>query len=299
MTDRPVVGFIGLGIMGKPMVLNLQKAGFHVRVVNFDPPIPQEILKNGAEFTQTSCELAALSDIVVIMVPDTPHVEAVLFADDGVANGLSPGKLVIDMSSISPAATADFAERVNILGCDYLDAPVSGGEPRAISGELTIMVGGPKPAFERAMPLFEAMGTTITLIGERNGDGQVCKVANQIVVGSTVQAVAEALLYTSKAGADSRKVREALMGGAAASVILENHGGRMLDRNFAETFRVELQRKDLGLAVEAAKELGMMLPNTTTAWQMLNACEANGDLKSDAISVLKVLEQLANHKLEA
>ncbi len=299
MSDKPTVGFIGLGIMGRPMALHLQQAGYNLRVVNFDPPLPEEILANGAAVSATNREVAEHSGIVVIMVPDTPDVEKVLFADDGVAAGLSRGKLVIDMSSISPTATVDFASRINALGCDYLDAPVSGGEPRAVSGELTIMVGGPMTAFERAKPLFQAMGSTITLIGERNGDGQVCKVANQIVVGSAVQAVAEALLYASKAGANPRQVREALMGGAAAAVILENHGGRMLDRNFAETFRVELQRKDLGLAVEAAKELGMMLPNTTTAWQMLNACEANGDLKSDAISVLKVLELLANHKLEA
>ncbi len=233
------------------------------------------------------------------MVPDTPDVETVLFGDDGVAQGLTPGTIVIDMSSISPTATAEFAGRINKLGCDYLDAPVSGGEPRAKSGELTIMVGGPRPAFDQALPLLEAMGSTVTLIGERNGDGQVCKVANQIIVGITVQAVAEALLYASKAGADARKVREALMGGAAGSFILENHGQRMIDRNFAETFRVELQRKDLGLAVEACKELGMVLPNATTAWQLLNACQAQGDLKADAISILTILEGMANHKLDA
>ena len=297
--SKPVIGFIGLGIMGRPMAGHVQKAGYPLVLVNFDPPLPEELIGAGAAVCQTGRALAEKADIIVIMVPDTPDVEKVLFAPDGVAEGLSAGKLVIDMSSISPGATVTFASKINALGCDYLDAPVSGGEPKAVSGELTIMVGGPKAAFARAAPLFETMGTTITLIGERNGDGQVCKVANQIIVGCNVQAAAEALLFASKAGADPRKVHEALMGGAARSVILENHAVRMLDRNFEQTFRVELQRKDLGLAVEACREMGMVLPNATTAWQLLNACEANGDLNADAISVLKVLERMAGHTVEA
>ncbi|MCP5083485.1 MAG: 2-hydroxy-3-oxopropionate reductase [Alphaproteobacteria bacterium] len=297
--SKPAIGFIGLGIMGRPMAGHMQAAGYPLTVVNFDPPLPENLLQAGAVVCQSNREVAEKSDIIIIMVPDTPDVEKVLFNEDGVANGLSAGKLVIDMSSISPNATVEFAQKINALGCDYLDAPVSGGEPKAISGELTIMVGGPEAAFERALPVFETMGTTITLIGERNGDGQVCKVANQIIVGCSVQAAAEALLFASKAGADPRKVHEALMGGAARSVILENHARRMLDRNFEQTFRVELQRKDLGLAVEACREMGMVLPNATTAWQLLNACEANGDLNADAISVLKVLERMANHTLEA
>lgn len=296
--SKPVIGFIGLGIMGRPMAGHVQRAGYPLVVVNFAPPLPEELLEAGAQVCSSNREVAENSDIIVIMVPDTPDVEKVLFDEDGVANGLSAGKLVIDMSSISPKATVGFAQKINALGCDYLDAPVSGGEPKAISGELTIMVGGPQAAFDRAGPLFETMGTTVTLIGERNGDGQVCKVANQIIVGCNVQAAAEALLFASKAGADPRKVHAALMGGAARSVILENHAQRMLDRNFEQTFRVELQRKDLGLAVEACREMGMVLPNATTAWQLLNACEANGDLNADAISVLKVLERMANHTLE-
>ncbi len=296
---KPAIGFIGLGIMGRPMAGHVQKAGYPLVIVNFDPPLPEELTGAGATVCRTNREVAEKADIIVIMVPDTPDVEKVLFAEDGVAQGLSAGKLVIDMSSISPNATARFAEQINALGCDYLDAPVSGGEPKAVSGELTIMAGGPQAAFERALALFETMGTTVTLIGERNGDGQVCKVANQIIVGCAVQGAAEALLFASKAGADPRKVHAALMGGAARSVILENHAVRMLDRNFEQTFRVELQRKDLGLAVEACREMGMVLPNATTAWQLLNACEANGDLNADAISVLKVLERMANHTLEA
>lgn len=296
-SELPTVGFIGLGIMGRPMAGHLQKAGYPLVLVDFDPPLPEELIAGGAQVRASGREVAETADIIVLMVPDTPDVEIVLFAEDGVAAGLSAGKLVVDMSSISPSATAEFASRINELGCDYLDAPVSGGAPRAISGELTIMVGGPEAAFERAMPLFEQMGATVTLIGTRNGDGQVCKVANQIIVGTTQQAVAEALLFASKAGADPLKVRQALMGGAANSIILENHGKRMIERNFTESFRVELQRKDLGLAVEAARSLGMVLPNATTSWQLYNAADANGWAKDDSISILKVLEKLANHQL--
>jgi len=298
VSEKPVVGFIGLGIMGCPMALNLQRAGYRLVIVDFDPPLPQELLDGGAVVKASNREVAEAADIVIAMVPDTPDVEIVLFAEDGVAAGLSKGNLVIDMSSISPTATVDFAQRINELGCEYLDAPVSGGAGRAVTGELTIMVGGPEAAFARAKPLFEVMGSTVTLIGTRNGDGQVCKVANQIIVGITVEAVAEALLFASKAGADPHKVREALMGGAANSLILENHGQRMLERNFAQSFRVELQQKDLGLAVDAAKQLGMVLPNATNTWHLYNGCLAHGDGKADHIAILKVLESMANHVLE-
>jgi 2-hydroxy-3-oxopropionate reductase len=297
MADTPTVGFIGLGIMGRPMALNLQRAGYALIIVDFDPPLPPELLDGGAQVKKTNRQVAEAADIIVIMVPDTPDVETVLFADDGVAGALEKGKTVVDMSSISPTATVNFARRINELGCDYLDAPVSGGAGRAVSGELTIMVGGPEAAFERVLPLFEVMGATVTLIGTRNGDGQVCKVANQIIVGITVEAVAEALLFASKAGADPAKVRQALMGGAANSLILENHGQRMLERDFEQSFRVELQQKDLGLAVEAAKTLGMVLPNATNTWHLYNGCLANGDNKADHIAILKVLESMANHRL--
>lgn len=297
MSDKPTVGFIGLGIMGRPMALNLQRAGYDLVVVDFDPPLPQELLDGGAAVKASNREVAEAADIVVLMVPDTPDVETVLFAENGVANGLQPGKIVVDMSSISPTATVDFAQRINGLGCAYLDAPVSGGAGRAVTGELTIMVGGPKATFAQVKPLFEVMGSTVTLIGTRNGDGQVCKVANQIIVGITVEAVAEALLFAAKAGADPHRVRQALMGGAAQSLILENHGQRMLERNFEQSFRVELQQKDLGLAVSAAKELGMVLPNATNAWQLYNSCLAHGDGKADHIAILKVLEGMANFKL--
>lgn len=296
-TTLQKIGFIGLGTMGRPMAARVQAAGYPLVVVDFEPPLPAELLEAGARVCRTNRQVAEGSDVVVLMVPDTPDVEVVLFGDDGVAAGLRPDQTVIDMSSISPTATVDFAQRINALGCSYLDAPVSGGAPRAHTGELTIMVGGPQHAFDKMRPLLATMGTTVTLIGTRNGDGQVCKVANQIIVGTTVQAVAEALLFASKAGADPAKVRKALLGGAAASLILENHGQRMLERNFDASFRVELQRKDLGLAVDAARELGLVLPNATTAWQLYHSCVAHGDGDADHIAVLKVLERLGNHTL--
>lgn len=291
--QKETIGFIGLGTMGLPMVRNLIPAGFPLIVYDRDINAIEAATAEGAESAASPKDVAARCNMVILMVPDTPDVEAVLFGTDGVAEGVSSGGLVIDMSSISPNATVDFARRINALGCDYLDAPVSGGEPRAVSGELTIMVGGPQSAFDRARPAFDAMGGTVTLIGTRNGDGQVCKVANQIIVGITVCAVAEALLFADKAGADSAKIRQALMGGAANSIILELHGQRMLDRNFAATFRTVLQRKDLGLAVDACRELGLYLPEATTAWQLFNATIARGDGDDDHISVLKTLEAMA------
>ena len=295
--NKPRIGFIGLGVMGGPMADNLHSAGYDLHIYDRDTSITDAFTTKGANVLSSAKEVARSAEIVILMVPDTPHVEAVLFDEDGVAAGLKADQLVIDMSSISPGATAAFAKRINDLGCDYLDAPVSGGEPKAITGELSIMVGGPRTAFERAKPVFEVMGGTVTLIGERNGDGQVCKVANQILVGTMVSGVAEALLYASKAGADAGNVREALMGGAVKSLILENHGQRMIDRKFEPTFRAELQRKDLGLAVEACKELGLYLPGAAASWQLFNACVANGDGGNDHISVLKVLEQMAGYKL--
>jgi 2-hydroxy-3-oxopropionate reductase len=287
-----LVGFIGLGTMGLPMARNLMRAGFPLIVCDRDPKCVEAAVAEGAEHAASPKEVAARCSVIILMVPDTPDVETVLFGTGGVAKGLSPGSLVIDMSSISPNATVDFARRINALGCDYLDAPVSGGEPRAVSGELTIMVGGPQSGFDRARLAFDAMGGTVTLIGERNGDGQVCKVANQIIVGITVCAVAEALLFAGKAGADPAKVRQALMGGAANSIILELHGQRMLDRNFTATFRTALQRKDLGMAVDACQELALYLPEATTAWQLFNATIARGDGDNDHISVLKTLEAM-------
>jgi 2-hydroxy-3-oxopropionate reductase len=230
------------------------------------------------------------------MVPDTPDVEKVLFGANGVAEGLSKGKLVIDMSSISPIVTKELAKRINGLGCDYLDAPVSGGEVGARNAALTIMVGGPEGAFERAKPIFELMGKNITLVGG-NGDGQTCKVANQIIVALNIEAAAEALLFAAKAGADPAKVRQALMGGFAASRILEVHGERMIKRTFDPGFRIELHQKDLSLALAGARALGLSLPNTATAQELFNACAAVGGAKWDHSAMVRALERMANHEI--
>ncbi len=289
------IGFVGLGIMGGPMALNLI-AGGHALFVHDAGQLPVAVIEAGATACVSGREVAERAEIVITMVPDTPDVEAALFGPEGVAEGLSPGKLVIDMSSISPTATQRFAARIAGLACDYLDAPVSGGPPKAEDGTLTIMVGGADAALARARPLFELMGATITLIGNRNGDGQVAKVAkvaNQIIVGLTVEAVAEALVFAAKAGADPAKVRAALLGGAAASLVLENQGARMIARDFAPGFRAELQQKDLNVALSAARELGVVLPATAAAEQIYNAVRARGAEKDDHISVLKVLEDLA------
>jgi 2-hydroxy-3-oxopropionate reductase len=230
------------------------------------------------------------------MVPDTPDVEKALFGPAGVAEGLSAGKVVIDMSSISPFETKAFAERINRLGCEYVDAPVSGGEVGAKNASLTIMVGAGERAFEKVKPLFELMGKNITLVGG-NGAGQTCKVANQIIVALNIEAVAEALLFASKAGADPAKVRQALMGGFASSRVLEVHGERMIKRTFDPGFRIELHQKDLGLALANARKLGMSLPNTASAQQLFNSCVAHGGAKWDHSGMVRALEALANHQV--
>jgi 2-hydroxy-3-oxopropionate reductase len=287
------VGFIGLGIMGKPMALNIGKGG-HELYLNSRSGVPQDMLDAGGKACASPKEVAQRADVIVTMVPDTPDVERVLFGENGVASGLSAGKTVVDMSSIAPLATKEFAKRINELGCDYLDAPVSGGEVGAKGATLTIMVGGPDAAFERVKPLFELMGKNITLVGG-NGDGQTTKVANQIIVALNIEAVAEALVFAAKAGADPAKVRQALMGGFASSRILEVHGERMIKRTFNPGFRIELHQKDLSLALQGAKALGVSLPNTATAAELFNACAANGGKAWDHSAMVKALELMANH----
>jgi 2-hydroxy-3-oxopropionate reductase len=289
------VGFIGLGIMGRPMAANLQAAG-HALFLNNVGPLPQDLLDGGAVGCASGREVAAQADIIILMVPDTPNVEAALFGENGVAEGLSPGKLVVDMSSIAPLATKEFARRINEIGCEYLDAPVSGGEVGAREASLTIMVGGAEAAFERARPLFEKMGRNITHVGG-NGDGQTTKVANQIIVALTIEAVGEALLFASKAGADPARVRKALMGGFASSRILEVHGQRMVDRKFDPGFRIELHQKDLNLALQGAKSLQLSLPNTATCQELFNACAAHGGAKWDHSAMVRALELLADHEI--
>ncbi|HET7825172.1 MAG TPA: 2-hydroxy-3-oxopropionate reductase [Anaeromyxobacter sp.] len=291
------VGFIGLGIMGLPMAGHLAKAG-HALHVWARHSVPKAILDAGAISCASGKEVAQKSEVVITMVPDTPDVAAVLFDPNGVAEGLSPGKIVVDMSSISPSDTKAFARRIEEKGCLYLDAPVSGGEVGAKNAALTIMVGGRQEAFDRVKPLFEAMGKNITLVGG-NGDGQTCKVANQIIVALNIEAVAEALVFASKMGADPARVRQALLGGFAASRVLEVHGERMLKRTFDPGFRIELHQKDLNLALQNARQAGMALPNTATAQELFNACAARGGKKWDHSALVRALEALANHEVGA
>jgi 2-hydroxy-3-oxopropionate reductase len=287
------LGFIGLGIMGTPMAGHLRAAG-HDLFVASRGKVPQALLDAGAVTCADAAEVARKADIVFTMVPDTPDVEAVLFGQNGVAAGLSKGKTVVDMSSVSPIETKVFATRINALGCDYLDAPVSGGEVGARAASLTIMVGGPEAAFERVRPLFELMGKNITLVGG-NGDGQTTKVANQIVVALNIAAVGEALVFASKAGADPAKVRQALMGGFAASRILEVHGERMIRRTFEPGFRIGLHQKDLNLALQGARTLGVALPQTAGAAQLMQACAAHGMADLDHSALVRALELMAHH----
>jgi len=288
------IGFIGLGIMGAHMARNLLKGG-HKLVVNGKFPVPDDI-REQTSVVPDSTAVALTSEIIITMVPDTPDVAAVLFADDGVAKGLTKGKLVIDMSSISPLDTQEFAKKINALGCDYLDAPVSGGEVGAREATLTIMVGGPQRSFDLAKPLFELMGKNISLIGD-NGAGQTCKVANQIIVALNIEAVAEALLFASRSGADPERVRKALMGGFASSRILEVHGERMTRRTFNPGFRIELHQKDLNLALDGARKMGLALPNTASAQQLFSVCAANGGKAWDHSGLVRALEIMSNFKV--
>jgi len=285
------IGFIGLGVMGRPMAEHLIDAG-HMLHLSRVKETSQHLVTKGGKATATAKAVAEASDIIILMLPDTPDVEAVLFGENGVSSGLSAGKLVIDMSSISPVATKQFARRIEAFDCDYVDAPVSGGEVGAKAASLTIMAGGKEQAFERARPLFEKMGKNITLVGGV-GDGQTAKVANQIIVGLTIEAVSEALLFAKRAGADPAKVRAALMGGFAASRILEVHGERMVKETFAPGFRIRLHRKDMTLAVDAARALDLSLPNTAATQQLMNAAVANGDGERDHSALIRTLELLA------
>ncbi|VWX57646.1 tartronate semialdehyde reductase, NADH-dependent [Burkholderiales bacterium 8X] len=289
------VGFIGLGTMGAPMALNLLDAG-HELFVRTRSRVPDALAK--ATALKTNAEVARAADVVLLMLPDTPDVEEVLFGKDGVAEGLSPGKIVMDMSSISPIETKAFAAKVNERGCEYIDAPVSGGEVGAKAASLTIMCGGSQEAFDKVKPLLEKMGKNITLVGG-NGDGQTTKVANQIIVALNIAAVGEALLFASKAGADPAKVRQALMGGFAASRILEVHGERMIKRTFDPGFRIELHQKDLNLALQGARSMSVSLPQTASAAQLMASCAAQGWNKLDHSALVKALEHMAGHEVAA
>jgi 2-hydroxy-3-oxopropionate reductase len=291
------VGFIGLGIMGHPMAANILMGG-HQLFAHDHKPLPADLAGQGAVACASGKEVAQQADIIIIMVPDTPHVASVLFDEGGVAQGLTSGKIVVDMSSISPMETKQFAKRINALDCEYLDAPVSGGEVGARAASLTIMVGGSEEAFAKVKPLFELMGKNITLVGG-NGDGQTTKVANQIIVALNIEAVGEALLFASRMGADPAKVRQALMGGFAASRILEVHGERMIKRTFDPGFRIELHQKDLNLALTSARQVGLSLPNTATAQELFNSCAAHGGRAWDHSALVRALELMANYEIGA
>ena len=301
MTTTPQkIGFIGLGIMGAPMAGHLQAAG-HQLFVHTHGKVPAELVDGGATVCTSNKGVAERADIIFTMVPDTPDVAEVLFGAEGIAEGLKaagkgPRKTVVDMSSISPIETKEFARRIESLGCDYLDAPVSGGEVGAKAASLTIMVGGKAEAFARIKPLFEKMGKNITHVGAA-GDGQTCKVANQIIVALNIAAVGEALVFASRAGADPAKVRQALMGGFASSRILEVHGERMIKRTFDPGFRIRLHQKDLNLALQGARALGVALPQTANAAQLMQACAAQGWQDLDHSALVRALEVMASHEV--
>jgi 2-hydroxy-3-oxopropionate reductase len=290
------IGFIGLGIMGAPMAGHLIAGGHRVTTSTHHKPAPKPLLDKGLATAPTPAAVTRAAEIIITMLPDTPDVAAVLFGQDGVADGLTPGKTVIDMSSISPIETKEFATRINARGCDYLDAPVSGGEVGAKAASLTIMAGGSAATFAKVQPILSLMGKNITLVGG-NGDGQTAKVANQIIVALTIEAVAEGLLFAAKAGADPAKVRAALMGGLATSRILELHGERMIKRSFDPGFRIRLHQKDLSLALAGAKALNLSLPATALAAQLFQSCAANGAGELDHSALARALELMANHEI--
>ena len=303
--DKTKIGFIGLGIMGKPMAGHLINGG-HTLFLHSRSGVPEELLRQGGKVCSSPAEVARNSDIIITMLPNTRDVESALFGENGVTQGLGlgsglgeepgAGRIVMDMSSISPIETRKFAADIHKLGCDYVDAPVSGGDIGAKNATLTIMVGASELVFEKVRPVLELMGKTITLIGP-NGTGQVCKIANQIIVALTIEAVGEGLLFASKAGAEPSKVRQALMGGFASSRVLEVHGERMIKRTFGPGFRIELHRKDLDLALSNARALGISLPNTATVQELFNGCIAHDGARWDSAAMVKMLEKLANHEI--
>lgn len=293
------IGFIGLGIMGKPMTGHLIKGG-HSLFLYSRSKVPEDLIARGGREFFSPKEVAQRADIIMTMLPDTPDVEKVLFSENGVAEGLKLGsgqvKTIVDMSSIAPLETRKFAARINALGHDYVDAPVSGGDVGAQNATLTIMVGASVAVFEKVKPILELLGKNVVHVGE-NGAGQVCKIANQIIVSSTIEAVAEALVFVSKAGVDPDKVRRALLGGFAASRVLEVHGERMINRCFEPGFRIELHQKDLNIALDSASALGVSLPNTATVRELFSACLAHGGAKWDNSAIVKILEKLADHEI--
>jgi 2-hydroxy-3-oxopropionate reductase len=296
MMSNPIVGFIGLGIMGKPMARNLLKAGYSLVVHNRSRAAVDELSKEGAQAVASSKEVAERSEIIITMLPDSPDVELVYAGEQGIFSGLKSGSLLIDMSSISPVVARKLAVEAEKRGCDTLDAPVSGGEAGAIGATLSIMIGGKASAVEKAMPIFQALGKNIVHVGEA-GAGQVTKAANQMVVGTTIAIVGEALVLAKKAGVDPVKVRQALLGGFAQSKILEAHGQKMLDRNFKPGFRIRLHEKDMKIALATGSEYGVSLMVTGVVGQMMTAMKGMGNSDLDHSGLVRLVEQLSNTEL--
>lgn len=286
------IGFIGPGIMGGPMALNLMKGGHKLWGYARRPEAMKKLVDAGATTCTSAAEVAKHADVIFLIVSDTPDVESVIFGENGIAKGARKGSVIVDMSTISPTATKVFAERLAKQGVDMLDAPVSGGETGAINATLSIMVGGKTKVFERVKPLFELMGKNIVHVGD-NGAGQVAKACNQIVVAVTIEAVAEALTFARKNGADAAKVREALMGGFAGSKVMEVHGKRMLDNDFKPGFKVGLHQKDMRIVMETAHQLGLALPAAALVTQHLNALMGSGDKDLDSAAVVKVVKRMS------
>ena len=288
------IGFIGLGAMGKPMTRNLMKAGYPVNVLTRTRSKIEDLLAAGAAWCGTPKEIALKSDVVITMLPVTGDVEEAFGGRDGVFDGAAAGTLLIDMSTVSPVAVRRLAAEAEARGCDFLDAPVSGGDTGAQKGTLSIMVGGREPAFRRALPVFQAMGKTILHIGD-SGAGQITKAANQILTAVTIEAIAEAMVFIAKAGVDPAKAVQALMGGSASSRLLETHGKRMIERNFNPGFRMRLHRKDLGITLDAGREYGAALPVTAHVRELMNeAIEEDGQGDLDSASFMLLLEKLSN-----
>jgi len=296
--SNPVIGFIGLGIMGKPMARNLLKAGYPLIVHNRSRAAVDELAKEGAQAAADSQEVTQRSEIIITMLPDSPDVELVYAGDHGIFSGLKSGSLLIDMSSISPVVARKLAAEANQRGCEMLDAPVSGGETGAVGASLSIMIGGKSSAVEKAMPIFQALGKNIVHVGDA-GAGQVTKAANQMVVGTTIAIVGEALVLAAKAGVDPAKVRQALLGGFAQSKILEAHGQKMLDRNFKPGFRVRLHEKDMKIALATGSEYGVPLMVTGVVGQMMTAMKGMGNGDLDHSGLVKFVEELAKLELPA
>ena len=290
------VGFIGLGIMGKPMARNLMEAGYELTVHNRSPEKAEELGEEGAAVAGSPREVAEKSDVVITMLPDSPQVREVLSGEKGVFQGIKEGALLIDMSTISPVVTEELAAEAREKGASMLDAPVSGGDVGAIEGTLSIMVGGEEADFERARPLFEVMGKTVTHVGP-TGAGQVTKAANQIVVALTIEAVSEALVLGSKGGVAPEKILDVLSGGLAGNKVMEVKREKFLSHNFEPGFRSELHHKDLGIALSAGREYGVVLPVTALVDQMLLAMRRKGWGGEDHSALLRVIEDLSGHEI--